>query len=92
MAITKETKVDRIEVMEDGQLQIREAVIIKEDDVEVSRTFHRYVLDPGKGEDITDKDARVQAIAGIIWTNDVVSKREAALEKAPKIPKVGEDK
>ena len=46
MAITKETVVDKIEVLEMGQVQVRTATVIKEDGVELTRTLHRHVLQP----------------------------------------------
>ena len=47
MAITKTLENDRIEVINKFHVQIRTATIIKEDDVEISRSFHRRVLEPG---------------------------------------------
>ena len=46
MAITKETLVDKIEVLEMGQVQVRTATKIVEDGTELSRSFHRHVLQP----------------------------------------------
>jgi len=78
MAITKEIKADKIEVMETGRIQIRTATIIKEDGNEITRTFHRHAIDPrdkssGSWEDtdISGEDARVQAIANATWTDAV---------------------
>jgi hypothetical protein len=44
MAITKEVKADKIEVVGDWNVQVRDATIIKEDDVELTRSFHRHVF------------------------------------------------
>ena len=42
MALTKETIEDKIEIVgEYKTIQIRTATIIKEDDVEINRSFHR---------------------------------------------------
>jgi hypothetical protein len=83
MAITKETKPDKIEVVNDWNVQVRTATIIKEDDVELTRSFHRHVLvpfDSSKAEDnswthtatdISGEPASVQAIANAAWTDDV---------------------
>jgi len=83
MAITKEIKVDKIEVVSDWTIQVRTATIIKEDNVELSRSFHRHVLvpfDSSKAEDnswthtptdISGEAASVQAIANAAWTDDV---------------------
>lgn len=72
MAITKTTKVDKIEVVGDyKQLQIREATIIEEDGVELTRSFHRYVVSPG--DDLTGQPSDVTSIANAIWTQDIIS-------------------
>ena len=87
MAITKETVVDKIEVLEMGQVQIRTATIIKEDDAELNRTFHRHVLAPRTKSgntwgdtDISSEDARVQAIADATWTDNVKSAYETLID------------
>tara|TARA_Y100000114_G_C11729556_1_gene312799 strand:- start:367 stop:642 length:276 start_codon:yes stop_codon:yes gene_type:complete len=78
MAITKETVVDKIEVLEMGQVQIRTATKIIEDGNELNRSFHRHVLQPSTktgdtwgDTDISNEDARVQAIATATWTDEV---------------------
>ena len=87
MAITKETVVDKIEVLEMGQVQVRTATVIKEDGTELSRNFHRHVLNPRtkSGDtwgdtDISSEDARVQAIANATWTSDVKSAYETFID------------
>jgi hypothetical protein len=64
MALEKSTLVDLIEVV-GTNIQVRTAIIIKEDDTELSRSFHRHVL--AQGDDLTGQDARVVAIANAIW-------------------------
>ena len=84
MAITKEEKVDKIEVVSDWTIQVRTATIIKEDNVELTRSFHRHVLvpfnsvkDPSDNSwthtatDISSEPSNVQAIANAAWTDDV---------------------
>ena len=75
MALTKETVVDKIEVLEMGQVQVRTATRIKEDGTELSSSFHRHVLAPSTktdgswgDTDISGEDARVQAVATATWT------------------------
>jgi hypothetical protein len=46
MALTKETIVDKIEVLEMGQVQVRTATRIKEDGTQLSQSFHRHVIAP----------------------------------------------
>ena len=80
MAITKETAEDRIEIVGDYKhLQVRSATIIKEDGTEISRSFHRKVIKPGKLDDsrnyvktdVSGESAQVQAIANAAWTDTV---------------------
>lgn len=78
MALTKETVVDKIEVLEMGQVQVRTATRVKEDGTVLSSSFHRHVLDPSTKSDdtwgdtdISGEDARVQAVANATWTSAV---------------------
>ena len=78
MSITKETVVDKIEVLEMGQVQVRTATVIKEDGNELNRSFHRHVLQPSvkngdtwEDTDISGEDAKVQAICNAVWTDEV---------------------
>ena len=78
MAITKEIVVDKIEVLEMGQVQVRTATKIMEDGKELNRTFHRHVLEPSvkngdtwENADISSEDARDQAICNATWTDEV---------------------
>ena len=78
MALTKETVVDKIEVLELGQVQVRTATRVLEDGVALSSSFHRHVVEPSTkasgswaDTDISGEDARVQAIANAIWTDAV---------------------
>jgi hypothetical protein len=75
MALAKTTTVDKIEVLEMGQLQVRTATIVSEDGAELSRTFHRHVLEPGA--DTTGEAQRVQDVAAATWTAEVVADWEA---------------
>ncbi len=71
MALTETTKVDQIEIVENGSIQIRTATIIERDGIEISRTFHRHVKHPG--EDVSNEDPKVQAIVNAVWTEEVVA-------------------
>lgn len=76
MALTKEVKVDRIEVLENGSVQVRTKTAIMEDGKEISSQFHRHVVSPG--DDYSAEDARVQAICAATHTAAVVSAYQAA--------------
>ena len=75
MALTKEIVVDKIEVLEMGQVQVRTATRVLEDGTQLSSSFHRHVVDPSTkasgswaDTDISGEDARVQAVATATWT------------------------
>ena len=79
MALEKVTLVDKIEVLEMGQVQIRTATRIKEDGKVISQSFTRSIVVPG--DDLSGQDARVTAIANATWTSEVVSAYEALIAK-----------
>ena len=80
MALTKETIVDKIEVLEKGQVQVRTATRVLEDGTQLSSSFHRHVLVPG--DDLTEQDPKVAAIATATWTDEVIAAYQAAQDAA----------
>ena len=61
----------RIEVLEDGQMQVRKATRVYKDGVAISPpTYHRHVLSPGA--DVTEEVERVQDISEAVWTEDTI--------------------
>ena len=85
MALTKTTENDKIEVVRKWNIQVRTATVIKEDDTEISRSFHRKVLVPGTLDendnlletDISGEDADVQAICNAVWTTTIKNEFKA---------------
>jgi len=79
MALTETTENDKIEVVNKWNIQVRTATIIKKDGTEITRSFHRKVLQPGTldasdnlvATDISGEDADVQAICNAAWTAQV---------------------
>ena len=71
MALLEKTIIDKIEVLENNSIQVRTANIIEKDGVEISRTFFRHVVNPSN--DISGEDAKVQAVANAIWTEEIIS-------------------
>ena len=70
MAITKELIQDKIEVVGDFKhIQVRTATVIKEDDVEISRSFSRHVVGPD--DDSTNESADVKAMVAQFHTDEV---------------------
>lgn len=80
MAITKELIVDRIEVIENGCVQVRTKTAIMEDGKQISGSFHRHVVAPG--DDYSQEDARVQAICEATHTPEVIAEYQAMQAEA----------
>lgn len=76
MALEKVIIVDRIEVVENGCIQVRTKTAIMEDGKQISGTFHRHVVAPG--DDYSTEDARVKAICAATHTAAVVTAYKAA--------------
>ena len=87
MALTETQENDKIEVVNKWNVQVRKATIIKKDGVELTRSFHRKVLQPGTLDasdnlvdtDISGEDADVQAICNTAWTTQVKADFKAHL-------------
>lgn len=88
MALTKTIIDDKIEIVGDFKhVQVRTATVIKEDDVELSRSYSRKVIEPGSLDgsdnlvdtDISGESAEVQAICNSVWTTNVKNAYKAHL-------------
>jgi len=95
MAITKEIVEDKIEVVGDYKaIQVRTATVIKEDGVELSRSFHRHALEcvnsvqndddswTHTDTDVSGESTEVQGIATAVWTTTVKNAKKTANEAA----------
>ena len=93
MAITKELIEDKIEVVGDYKIiQVRTATVIKEDGVELSRSFHRHALEcvssvkndddswTHTDTDVSGESSEVQGIATAVWTNAIKEAKRTANE------------
>ena len=70
MALSKEVINDKYEVVSIYKhIQVRTATVVKEDDVELSRSFSRRVLTPEM--DVSGEDAEIKGIATALWTDEV---------------------
>ena len=78
MSLTKQTTIDKIEVLEMGQVQVREVTRIIEDGKELSASYHRWVLTPA--QDLTGQPANVVAICNAAWTDEVIAAYQAQLQ------------
>jgi hypothetical protein len=77
MALLEKQIVDLVELVQSNHIQVRTANIIEKDGTEIARTFHRHVLSPG--DDVTNEDPKVQAIANAVWTEEVIAAYQASL-------------
>ena len=87
MALTKEYEYDCEVRGAHKNVQVRKATIVMDDDVELSRSYHRHVLqcrtksgDTWGDTDISGEDASVQAVCNAVWTDDVKSAYETAMD------------
>jgi hypothetical protein len=71
MDLTEKTIIDKIEILENNFIQVRTANVIEKDGTEISRTFHRHVVNPSN--DISGEDAKVQAVANAVWTEEIIA-------------------
>ena len=95
--ITKVEEYDKIEVVSSWSIQVRKATKLMEENAdgsltELSRNFHRHVLQPFNSvkndddswthtaTDISGEAASVQAIANAAWTDDVKAAYKAMRE------------
>ncbi len=79
MALDKQILIDRIEVVENGTVQVRQATIITEDGNQISRTFHRWCITPG--EDYSTQEQKVQDICKAAHTLEVIAAYKAQQEQ-----------
>ena len=95
MAITKTLEEDKIEIVgEHKTIQVRTASVIKEDGVELTRSFSRHTLEcvssvkndddswTHTDTDVSGESSEVQAIANAVWTDEVKAAKRTANEAA----------
>ena len=71
MALTKEIVVDQITVTEIGTVLVREVTRIMEDNIEISKQYHRKSFAPNS--DVLDQPNNVQAVCNAVWTPEVIA-------------------
>ena len=78
MALTETKVIDKIEVVENGTVQVREITRIMKDGNEVAHTYHRWAFEPEA--DLTGQPANVVAICNVAWTPEVIAAYKAQQE------------
>tara|TARA_R100001163_G_C5032980_1_gene172736 strand:- start:89 stop:382 length:294 start_codon:yes stop_codon:yes gene_type:complete len=88
MALSETIEYDKIEIVGPYKLiQVRKANVIKKDDKELTRSFERYVLDPGRLDvsnnlvdtDLSGEPTEISTIATAAWTTDIKAAWKAKL-------------
>ena len=88
MALTEEQVEDKIEVVGDYKaVQVRTATVIKRDGTEISRSFHRHVLQCSTktdgswaDTDISGESSEVQGICNAVWSDSVKTAYQSAMD------------
>ena len=75
MSLNKNTLIDRIEVVENGIVQVRQATIISENGDQIARTYYRWTIAPG--EDYSTQEQKVQDICKVAHTEEVINAYKA---------------
>ena len=77
MALTERTEVDKIEIVGPFRaVQVRTATVIERDGEELTRSYHRHVIQAG--DDYSNEIAEVQAVCSAVHTVEVVAATQAA--------------
>lgn len=75
MSLSEQVVIDKIEVVENGTLQVRQATRIIKDGEQIAQSYHRWAFAPGS--DVSGMPSNVQAVAATVWTPEVISAYEA---------------
>jgi len=70
MALSEVKVIDKVEVVENGTLQVRQVTRIMKNGEEIANTYHRWSFAPGS--DVSEMPTNVQAIAAAAWTPEVI--------------------
>lgn len=81
MSLAETVEVDRIEIVGNGIVQVREATTITKDGEFFARKFRRWVLTPGA--DLTGQPANVVAQCQAAWTPEVIAAYQAQMAQDP---------
>lgn len=76
--LEKKVVIDSINTKENGYIEVCQKTNVLEDDKEISKTYHRWVIFPG--QDVKDQDVKVQNIAKVVHTQEVIDAYVASLK------------
>jgi uncharacterized small protein (DUF1192 family) len=75
MSLIESKVIDKIEIVEGGFVQVREALRVLRDGEIIAQNFHRFVVAPGQATQ--DMDPKVLAICAAVHTTDVIAAYQA---------------
>lgn len=75
--LTEKTSIDKIEVLETGHIQVRQANRIMRDEEVIATNYHRWSFAPG--DDISAMPQEVKDIASVVWTPEVIASYQTQL-------------
>ena len=82
MALTERTEVDKIEIVGPYRaIQVRTATVIERDGEELTRSYHRHVVQAG--DDYSNETAEVQAVCSAVHTAEVIAAYQALQQETP---------
>ena len=73
MALEKQIE-EHLEILPNGNIQIKQVTKILDDGVQIASNIHRSVVQPG--DDVSSKSQRVQEIAASLWTPELIASRQ----------------
>lgn len=82
--LTEQFTVDLINVLNEGQIEVRHVAVVFEDNVKIHKIYRRYCLMPG--DDLSKEDARVIAAAQTAWTTEILSNWQKRQQQVPFLP------
>jgi hypothetical protein len=80
MALNQSTKIDKIEILENYVIQVRQRIDIIDDSKNnsvVASNFDRFIFCPG--DNLNGQDEKIIAIANLLWTESVITTYKASL-------------
>ena len=75
MSLTKETAIDKIEILENGIVQVRQVTRIMENGEELSHSYERWVIEPG--QDYSNQSDKIKSVCAVAHTPEVITAFES---------------
>ena len=79
MAALTESFAYKTEVNENFSIGVRRADIVSKNGVEIARSYHRSLFNPG--DDLSEQPQEVQDIAAAVWTDKAIAAYKASIEE-----------